>query len=60
MFIKHEFKLEMFVAVYCSYGKWCVSIVRSTVPLVDHSGVKVWILALLYKSTPSCIVFSGA
>ena len=56
MFIKHDFKLEMFVAVCWSYGKCCVFIVRSSIPLVDHSVVKVYILILLYKSTPSFTV----
>ena len=41
MFIKHEFKFEMFVVVYWSYSKWFVSFLRSTVPLVDYSVVKV-------------------
>ena len=41
----------MFVAV--CWSKWCISIVISSVPLVDHSVVKVWILALLYKLTDS-------
>ena len=50
MFIKHEFKLEMFVAVSWSYGKWWILIIKSTVPLVNHFMIKVWILALLYKS----------
>ena len=52
MFIKHDFKLEMFVAVGWSYDKWCISIVMPTVPLIDCSVVKVWILALLYELTP--------
>ena len=51
MFTKHEFKLEMFVAVCWSYDKWCILIIRSTVPQVDHSVVKVWILTLPYKLT---------
>ena len=55
MFTKYEFKLKMFVAICCSYVKWCVSIVRSSVPLGEHSIVKVWILALLYKLAP-CFV----
>ena len=55
MFIKHEFTLEMFVAVCWSYGKWYISIVRSTVPLVDHSVVKVLILALLYMAIPNFV-----
>ena len=46
-----KYRLEMFVAVYWSYDQWCISIV-STVTLVEHSLVKFWILALLYKSTP--------
>ena len=55
MFIKQEFKLEIFVIVCWNYSKWCILIVKRTVPLVDHSGggVKVWIIVLLYKSTPS-------
>ena len=37
-----------------------ISIVRSTFPLVDHSEVKVKVLALPYKSTPSFKkIFSG-
>ena len=51
MFIKHEFLLEMFVAVGSNYGKWYTLIVKSAVPLVDNSGVKVRILTLLYEST---------
>ena len=55
IFTKHEFKLEMFMAVCWNYVKWCISIVRRTVPLVDHAMVKVSILALPYKSTPSIV-----
>ena len=36
-FTKQEIKLEIFVAVCWSVGKWCKSIVRRSVPLVDHS-----------------------
>ena len=57
MFTKHEIKLEMFVAVYWSYGKWCISIVRSTIPLVDQSMAKVWILILSYELTSSFVEF---
>ena len=53
MLIKHEFKLEMFVAVCWRYGRWCISIVSSTVLLVDHPVIKVWILVRPYKLTPS-------
>ena len=53
IFIKHEFKLKMFVVIYESYSKWCILIVRSIVPLIDHSVVKVYILVLLSKSTIS-------
>ena len=59
MFTKHEFKLEMFVAICRSNSKWCISIVRSTVPLADHSVVKVWILDLLDNSIPSLIEISS-
>ena len=45
---KHEFKLEMFMSVCWSYGKWCILIVSSTVALVDHSVEKVQIPVLLY------------
>ena len=38
-----------------SYGKWYILIVRSTVPLVDHSVVKVCILAISYRLTPSFV-----
>ena len=53
MFTKLEFKVESCVPVCWNYGKWCISTVRSTVPLVDHSLVKVRIFALPYKLTPS-------
>ena len=29
MFIKHEFKMEMFVVICWSYGKWCITVVKS-------------------------------
>ena len=59
MFTKHVLKFEMFVAFCWSYGKWCISIGRSSVPLVDHFVVKVWIQALPNKSTPGYIeIFS--
>ena len=45
MFVKCEFKLDMFVEVW-SYDKWCILTARNSVPLVDHAAVKVWILAL--------------
>ena len=49
----------MFVTVW-SYGKWYVSIVPNTIPLVDHSVVKVWILAMPYKLIPNFVeIFSG-
>ena len=54
MFTKHGFKLEMFLAVFWSYGKLCILIVR-TVSLVNHSVLKVWILPLLYKLSCSFI-----
>ena len=41
MIIKHEYTLEKFVTVSCSYGNWSISIVRSGVLLVDHSEVNV-------------------
>ena len=48
------------MSVRKSYGKWCISIVRRTVPLIDHSVVKVLILAQPYKSTPNLMkIFSG-
>ena len=60
MFTKQKFNLEMFVIVCYSYGKWHISIVSSTFPLVDHSKVKVSILALPYKSTLIFVeIFSG-
>ena len=40
VFTKHKFKLKKFKAVRWSYGKWCLSIVRSIGPLVDHFFVK--------------------
>ena len=43
------------MSVAWSYSKWFMSIVRSTFLLVDHSVVKVWILALVYKSTPTFV-----
>ena len=46
MFTKDEFKLKIFVAVCWIYSKLCISIVQSSVPLVNHSVVKIWILAL--------------
>ena len=64
MFNKHEFKLETFVAASWIYGKLCISIVGSTVPLIDPSavgGVKVSSLTLPYTWTTSFVVeiFSG-
>ena len=59
IFTKHEFTLEMFVAVGWSYSR-VFTIVRSTVPLVDHTVVKIWILALPYKSTPSFVKISSS
>ena len=53
MFIKYE--LEMFVTVCLSHGEWCISVVRSTFPLVDNFAAKGWILALLYESIPSFV-----
>ena len=52
--------MEMFLAICWSYGKWCVSIVGIVVSVIDHSAVKVGILAVSYKSI-SCMVqiFSG-
>ena len=50
----------MFVMVCWTYGKWCLLIFRSTVPLIDHSMVKVCILTVLDKTTPSFVdMFSG-
>ena len=43
MFMKHKFKLEIFEAVCWNYGKWFILTVKSTVPLVDQSVVKVWV-----------------
>ena len=37
MFTEHVFKLEMFVAICWCYSEWCISILRTTVPLVDLS-----------------------
>ena len=46
------------VTMCWSYGKWCILLVRSTVPQVDHSVVK--ILVLPYKLTPSFVeIFSS-
>ena len=60
MFPKHEFEMEMFMTVCRSPGKWCISNVRNTILLADHTGVKVWILTQPYKSTPSFVeIFSG-
>ena len=39
IFTKH--KLEIFVVVCKSYGKWYISIIRSIVPLVYYSGIKI-------------------
>ena len=48
------------MTVYWSYSKWYISIVRDIVSPVDHSVVKVWILAQPYKSTLSFVeIFSG-
>ena len=55
MLIKHEFKFDTLVAVSRSFGKWCISIVRSTLLLVDQSMIKGKILALLFKSIPSVL-----
>ena len=55
VFTKDKHKLEMFVTVCWSYVKWCILIVRSTVPLFSQSGVKVWILTLSYKSISSFV-----
>ena len=55
MFTKHEFNLEMFVAVRWNDDEWCVSIVRNTIPLADQSVAKVWILAQPYKSTSNFV-----
>ena len=52
MFTKHKFKIDVLVAICGNYGKWSISIVKSTIPLTDPFVAKVWILALLYKSTP--------
>ena len=41
MFTKHEFKFEIFVAVCLNNVKGGISIVRSIIPLVDHSVVKI-------------------
>ena len=60
MLTKREFKLEMFVVVCWSYTKWCISILRGTILLVDHFVIKVWILAVPYKLTPSSVeIFSS-
>ena len=54
MFIKYDFKFEMFVTVgWSGESKWCILIVKNTVPQVDNSEVKVSILALWYKSNLS-------
>ena len=46
----------MFVRVCLNYNKWYyISIVKSTVSLVDYSIVKVWILAQLSKLTHSFV-----
>ena len=44
-----------------SNGKWCILMIRGTFPLLDHSVIKVWILAMPQKLTPSFvkIFFSG-
>ena len=55
MFSKKKFKLEISAAVCWSYGKYCMLIVKSTVPLIDHTVLTVWILALPYKLTPSFV-----
>ena len=47
------------MAVCCSYGKWCILIIRTIAPLVD-TAVKVRILSLAYKLTLTFIdIFSG-
>ena len=59
MFTKHEFKLQILTTLCWGYVKWCISIVKSTIPLVDLCRVKVRILALPYKSTHSFVeIFS--
>ena len=53
MFSKHDFKLDIFVVLYRNYFKMHVSIVRSTVLVVDYSAVKVSILALSQYVVPN-------
>ena len=59
MYTKHEFKLKMFVAVCWSYSKWCILIVGTTVPLVEYTVLKAFILALPYKSTLNFVEVLG-
>ena len=40
MFTQYKFKMKVFMAVNTSYVKWCISIVKNTIPIVDHSVVK--------------------
>ena len=47
MFTNHDFKLSVLVAASRGHRKWYISIARSSVSLVDHSVMKVWISALL-------------
>ena len=46
MFLKHEFKLEMYVTVCLSYGKWRILIISRSVLLVDNS---VWFSFMAYQ-----------
>ena len=54
-----KYKLEMLVIVCRTYGKWCISIIRVTVPLVNQSvfifnqplrSGRIWHLVNFYRS----------
>ena len=60
MVTKHELKLEIFVPVCWSYCKWFMSLVKSTVIMVDHSVVKGLDFSLPYKWTTGFVeIYSG-
>ena len=60
IFAKCEFKLDISASVCWNFGKLSMSMVWGTVPMVNHSAVKVSILALQYKLAPSFVeIFSS-
>ena len=59
IFTSQELKLEMFVRICLSYGKRCISTVRSKVPLVDPFVVKIWILVQCMEARGQRVVIAG-